>query len=270
MSDTSGEKRDSRPTNTDMTSERTQPHVAERLDRATLAALIDGRLQGADRDAALSKLATSPEDLEILADVVAVSRELDGGVTDIRTFAERPRARRPPMMKWMSAAAAILVVASASLMLRGGGTAAADGFASLITSQVALAPGWEAHSWSATRGAGDGISERARGIQRRCAQRAPSRSLAARGDSGASDGCGADRGAAGGCAGGGRGGGDVSRFVGDPRRDFVGAIAESAERRARDGVAGGVRRGCMAGSRAHRGGGARLGVLCDEGVAAAT
>ena len=165
MSEQSGEKRDSRPTNRDMTSERNAPQARDRLDRTTLAALIDGRLQGDARDGALRSLAASPEDLEILADVAAVSRELDGGVTDIRSHADRPRARRPPGMKWMyAAAAAVIVVASVPLMLRNGSRSSTDGFASLITSQVALAPGWEAHAWSATRGAADGISERARGI----------------------------------------------------------------------------------------------------------
>lgn len=165
MSESSGEKRDSRPTNRDMTSERNDPRTRDRLDRTTLAALIDGRLQGDARDGALRNLAASPEDLEILADVAAVSRELDGGVTDIRSHADRPRARRPPVMKWMyAAAAAVIVMASVPLVLRNGAGSSTDGFASLITSQVALAPGWEAHSWSATRGATDGISERARGI----------------------------------------------------------------------------------------------------------
>jgi hypothetical protein len=147
-----------------MTSERTPPTIAERLDRATLAALIDGRLQGAERDAALSKVAASPEDLEILADVLAVSRELDGDVTDIQTFAERKR-RRPPLVKWLSAAAAVVIAAATIPMIRGNESPAADGFASLVTLKGTLGPGWDAHSWAATRGADTDINERARGIR---------------------------------------------------------------------------------------------------------
>jgi hypothetical protein len=147
-----------------MTSERTHPNIAERLDPATLAALIDGRLQGAERDAALSRVAASPEDLEILADVVAVSRELDGGVTDIQTFAERKR-RRPPLVKWLSAAAAVVIAAASIPMIRGSRAPAADGFASLVTLKGTLGPGWDAHSWAATRGADNDISESARGIR---------------------------------------------------------------------------------------------------------
>jgi hypothetical protein len=164
MSENSGEKRESRPTNTDMTSERTQSHVADRLDRATFASLIDGRLTGADRNAALSKLATSPEDLEILADVVAVSRELDGDVTDIETFAERKRRRRP-IVKWASMAAAAAIAVASIPMLRGDRVPAPDGFASMVSLKGTLGPGWDAHSWAATRGADNDISERARGIR---------------------------------------------------------------------------------------------------------
>jgi hypothetical protein len=147
-----------------MKSETTHTPPAERLDPNTLAALIEGRLRGPARDAALSKVAASADDLEILADAFAVSRELDGDVTDIRSYSGRTRARRPLMMNWMSAAAAaIILVASVPLMLRHDASPA-DGFASLMSSRIALAPDWAQHSWSATRGANDGIGERARGV----------------------------------------------------------------------------------------------------------
>lgn len=164
MSESSGEKRESRPSNTDMKSERTQSPVAERLDRTTLASLVDGRLDGAARDAALSKLAASPEDLEILADVVAVSRELDGDVTDIQTFADRRRRRRP-IVKWVSAAAAAIIAAASIPMLHRDGAPAPNGFASLVSLRGTLGPGWDGHSWAATRGADSYIGERARGIR---------------------------------------------------------------------------------------------------------
>jgi hypothetical protein len=92
-----------------------------------------------------------------------VSRELDGGVTDIQTFAER-RQRRPFLVKWVSAAAAVLIAAVSLPVLRYEAGPPADGFASLVSLKGTLGPGWDAHSWSATRGVGDGLSELVRGV----------------------------------------------------------------------------------------------------------
>jgi len=70
------------------------------------------------------------------------------------------------MIKWVSgAAAAIIVVASVPLMLNRNAAPGADGFASLVSIRGSLGTGWDAHSWSTTRGVADGTSERARGIK---------------------------------------------------------------------------------------------------------
>lgn len=165
MTKSDGENRESRSSNTDMTPPRLDQRGNERLDRDTLAALIDGRLQGAARDAALASLAISPEDLEVVADVAAVSAELDDGVTDIRAFGEQRRARRPQLTRWLAAAAAIVVVATLPVMLRRGASPTVDGYAGLLSTAPVLREGWEAHSWSATRGSTDGITELARAVR---------------------------------------------------------------------------------------------------------
>jgi hypothetical protein len=147
-----------------MRTESTYRPPSDRLDRTKLAALIDGRLAGAERDAVLTRLAASPTDLEIVADALAVSAELDEDVTDIRQAAARRASRRPRVVAWASIAAAVVVVASLPMMLRFAASPSGD-YAALLTGHSALAAGWEAHSWSATRGAADDITERSRGIR---------------------------------------------------------------------------------------------------------
>jgi hypothetical protein len=50
------------------------------------------------------------------------------------------------------------------MMLRFAASPSGD-YAALLSGHSALADGWEAHSWSATRGAADDITERSRGIR---------------------------------------------------------------------------------------------------------
>jgi hypothetical protein len=166
MSEFPGEKPDPRSSNTGMTPQRRDPAAGQRLDRDTLAALIDGRLVGTDRDVALASLAASPDDLEIVADVLAVADELDGSITDIRAHAAKREVRRPQLTRWLSvAAAAVLVVAALPVMLRNGSASRVDGYASLLASHAPLAPGWDSNSWSVTRGSSDGIAERTRAVR---------------------------------------------------------------------------------------------------------
>jgi hypothetical protein len=164
MSDGSWEKREPRPTNTGMTPERTTPRAGERIDRETLAALVDGRLNRADRSTALVALAGSPDDLEIVADIMAVADELDA-VADISPGSARRRSRVPQMTRWLAVAAALLLVAVLPVALRRGSGSTADGFAGLLAARTTLPAGWDEHAWSATRGANDGITERARAVR---------------------------------------------------------------------------------------------------------
>ena len=159
-----GEKPESRPSNSDMTSESTYRPPSDRLDRTKLAAFIDGRLAGAERDAVLTRVAASPTDLEIVADALAVAAELDEDVTDIQRAAARRALKRPRATTWVAIAAAIVVVATVPLMSRMT-RSGVDGYASLLVNRSPLGEGWEAHSWSATRGANDGISERVRAVR---------------------------------------------------------------------------------------------------------
>jgi hypothetical protein len=148
-----------------MAPERLNPTAGERLDPNKLAALIDGHLSAADRDVVLARLSASPDDLELVADVLAVAGELDDGVTDIRSAAAKRTPRRPPLTRWLSVAAAILVIATLPVMMRYATTPKVDGYASLLSNRVALAPGWDQLAWSATRGSADDISERARAVR---------------------------------------------------------------------------------------------------------
>jgi len=165
MSENPRDKRDPRSSNRSMKPDHPDPsHGANRIDRGTLAALIDGRLKGAERDAALARLAASPDDLEIVADAVAVAvaDELDEPL-DIRDAMAR-RGRRPALVKWLAVAAAILFAVVLPMTMNRGAAPGVN-FASLLSGRVALAPGWEQHSWSATRGASDGMTERARAVR---------------------------------------------------------------------------------------------------------
>jgi hypothetical protein len=136
------------------------------LDRAKLAAFIDGSLSGAERDAVLARVADSPTDMAIIADTLAVQAELDADVKDIRDYAPQTRwSRTPRMTKWMGIAASLIAVVALPLMPYLASFSTADGYASLLTSKTVLAAGWDAQAWSVTRGAKDGIPERVRAVR---------------------------------------------------------------------------------------------------------
>ncbi|MGH7617938.1 MAG: hypothetical protein ACREPM_11970 [Gemmatimonadaceae bacterium] len=141
------------------------PPAGERLDPNRLAALIDGRLSTRDRDAALARIAESPDDMEVMADVLAVAAELDGDVIDIRSRAPgRGRAPRSHYIRWLVAAAVVLAVAL-PVMMRRGASPSGIAYATLLSSRTPLAPGWDTPDWSATRGSSDAIKERARAVR---------------------------------------------------------------------------------------------------------
>jgi hypothetical protein len=149
-----------------MRTEPTYQPPNQELDRTKLAAFIDGRLAGAERDAVLARVADSPDDLAIIADALAVQAELEAGVKDIRDYAPATRWSRPPRMtKWMGIAASIVAVATLPLMPFLASFSTVDGYANLLTSHAGLVAGWDSHTWSATRGANDGIPERVRAVR---------------------------------------------------------------------------------------------------------
>jgi hypothetical protein len=148
-----------------MTPDRSAFPTGKRLDPNELAALIDGRLSAAERDATLARLSELPDDLEILADAVAVAEELDDDVPDIQPIARRHRPHVPPVAWWLSAAAAILIVATLPVMVRRETGPTVDGYASLLSNRVALAPGWERLSWAVVRGSPNDIKARTRSVR---------------------------------------------------------------------------------------------------------
>jgi len=125
------------------------------LDIELLAALIDGRLSGAERERALKLLATSDEALELFAHSLHEQRASDAKVVPIQS------ARR-----WRQWKVVVPIVAAAGLgfvllpRLTGStGRAASIQYAVQLESDPrfggALRQGWDQHGWSVTRGAND-------------------------------------------------------------------------------------------------------------------
>ena len=123
------------------------------LDAEVVAALLDGRLSGADRAAALAKLEDDQQTRALLVDSAAIANELrqqiaepvvditpTSRVSPIERAAER-RDRRRPLVYAALAAAALLVVAS---LRRESDSAVATGRSSQVpdvSAVFALAPG---------------------------------------------------------------------------------------------------------------------------------
>lgn len=125
------------------------------LDIELLAALIDGRLSGAERERALKLLATSDEALELFAHSLHEQRATDAKVIPIQS------ARR-----WRQWKVVVPIVAAAGLgfVLLPRLTGSTDRAASIqyavqLESDSrfagALRPGWDQHGWSVSRGVDD-------------------------------------------------------------------------------------------------------------------
>src|SRR5215467_8021220 len=124
-------------------------------DSELLAALLDGKLSGAERARAIKLLADSDEALELFA----------SAARDERLAAQTPRTPVIPIRaRWkiavpVAAAAAITLAVLPRLVGVGGGGARASEFASALTTSrgsnanrlVSLTPGWDSR-WSENRG----------------------------------------------------------------------------------------------------------------------
>ena len=137
-----------------------------------LAALLDGRLSGEERDAVLRRLASSPDDFEAFAEAARVLRDLeaDAAAPPARPAAPPPpeapfrRRRFPPVKAWLPLAAILAgaVLIPPLLSDRGGAGGPLDLLdgASLVASPgdgslaAALGPDWDQPGWSVTRGNG--------------------------------------------------------------------------------------------------------------------
>lgn len=125
------------------------------LDIELLAALIDGRLTGAEREQALKLLATSDEALELFAHSLREQRAADAKVVPIR-----------PVRRWGPWRVVVPVVAAAGLgfillpmLTRSNSHAPSVQYTLQLERDPrfagALRQGWDQHGWSVTRGAND-------------------------------------------------------------------------------------------------------------------
>jgi hypothetical protein len=130
-----------------------------RSDDERLAALLDGRLEGREREELLEHLSVSADDRRVVTDTAAILRELEAaeageGVIPLRT---RPAARRWRVHSGWGAMAAVLVgvVLLAALWSRGRASGAADPvrLASRVEPRAGLPDGWTGRpAWDPARG----------------------------------------------------------------------------------------------------------------------
>ncbi|HEU0016280.1 MAG TPA: hypothetical protein VFQ45_21555 [Longimicrobium sp.] len=137
------------------------------IDPERLAALLDGRLSGRDRDAVVEQLAASEEMLAVYADAVAVSGAEEGNAArtgdPVRVTPLRVRRRWVPRAAALAAVLAGLVAAPWQWNRMRAAPPGPGRFAVLLErSGGGLPADWESRPWSSTRGAGDGLSENAR------------------------------------------------------------------------------------------------------------
>lgn len=136
-----------------------EPHIEPELDLELLAALLDGRLHGAERERALRLLAESDAAREVFADALKVTN--DPSVHTVLPLVPAPRQRRlrPWRVAVPVAAAAVLTIALLPTM-----RSQSDAPLLLATSELAapvtdhpeaaarLGTGWEQRTWSVLRG----------------------------------------------------------------------------------------------------------------------
>jgi hypothetical protein len=134
---------------------------SDELDLDLIAALIDGRLSGDERDRAIERLSESEAAFEIYTDALRVRSDLPGAAGDVIPL---PTPKRRPGHSWQTigslAAAAVLFVALVPQFMARRNAASVDAPASQITMALArqpdlsrrLAGEWDTRAWSVTRG----------------------------------------------------------------------------------------------------------------------
>lgn len=137
------------------------------IDPNRLAALLEGRLQGADRERLLEELAETPEVLAAYSDAAAVVGGIGGGAASVSVTGAQssssqvvtsidsaPSVRRRWMAPTFAAAAlVVLAVGVASYRRAGGLGASGSGLPmSLLESGTMLPAGFDRATWSTTRG----------------------------------------------------------------------------------------------------------------------
>jgi hypothetical protein len=160
------------------------------IDPERIAALLDGRLSGHEREVLLSELASSPEQLALLADASMIAEELrlsssppdSGSAADNRDAIRRlvaTEAAAPHLSlvtarqrRWKPAwsaavAAALLIVIAPWVLRRSGfrGESAVPGGSAIARVEPSIPVGWDGTPWSVTRGASAALTPRARAVR---------------------------------------------------------------------------------------------------------
>jgi hypothetical protein len=124
------------------------------LDLELIAALLDGRLSGDERVRAVKLLSDSDEALEIFA---AASEQRQASESDDNVVPIPPLWRRWYVVVPVAAAAVLSVVFVPRLMTRRSDGVLGTQYASALSQSprfaTGLAPGWDEHGWTVTRGA---------------------------------------------------------------------------------------------------------------------
>lgn len=92
--------------------------TAPKIDPEKLAALLDGRMNEADRRELMSRMANSPEDLALIADVAAARRDSNPGVAPISDAPSRRVGWRMGGRGWMAIAAGIVGITTVTVLAR--------------------------------------------------------------------------------------------------------------------------------------------------------
>src|SRR5688572_15254455 len=120
-----------RPSNKEMQGNSSEPLNAPPIDPERIAALIDGRLSSAEREALLAQLDASPEMFEAYVDAVSAMPEISAESAAAEGAPASPASqRRPrPFRSYAPAIAlaAVLLVAVALPFMRGARGPALDG-----------------------------------------------------------------------------------------------------------------------------------------------
>jgi hypothetical protein len=132
------------------------------IDPERLAALIDGKLTGAERDEVIAQLARSDEAYDVFVDAADIVRELEDEDQPARTDPANVVPFRPPLPWWRRGGTRLLALAAGLVgigalswtLMQGsaGGKAASNWPVALLTDHVAGLPvDWNDVDWPRTR-----------------------------------------------------------------------------------------------------------------------
>ena len=159
------------------------------IDPERIAALLDGRLSGQERDALLSQLASSREHLELFADASIIAGELGvassaaeaastSNMNDVRPLRVREatpnrhtistgRPRRRTRVWTAAMVVGVLIVASPWALRRAGfrGESPSQGGSIIAQVEPGIPAGWDGTPWSATRSESAALTPQARAVR---------------------------------------------------------------------------------------------------------